>query len=73
MLKGQYKGLNFANGVYRTSLGKIVIIHQWLPKLRLWYGLWPKKQKVVYFDEYGLCSDDRVGKLETRRRQKEAI
>ncbi len=59
-------GLNFC-GIYRTDLGKIVQVHRWIPKLQLFYGYWFKEQKVVYFDEWGLCNDDRVGKLERRR------
>ena len=67
------KGLDFTRGLYRTTTGKLVIVHHWLPKLQLWYGLWMKEQKVVYFDEWGTCNDDRVGKLNRRQRGGERI
>lgn len=66
-------GLNFANGIYRTDTRKIIIVHQWLPKLQLFYGLWVKEQKVVYIDEWGVVNDDRCGKLEKRRLGRERI
>lgn len=69
----KHHGLDFSNGLYRTTLGKVIIVHKWLPKLQLWYGLWIKEQKVVYFDEWGLCNDDRVGKLDRRQRGGERL
>lgn len=65
--------LDFTGGIYRSTGGKIVRLHSWLPKLQLWYGLWISQQKVVYFDKLGVCNVEIVGKIDIRKRGSEKI